>query len=105
MKIIQIIIYGLIFSLLNGGDETVEEILLTTYHRLDSINHQFTVHFKQTGKKQNNNYRVLLIGLKMVKYSEKHGLSPYSMTKRNLPLSGNIGFGMAENQKSGLLSL
>ena len=59
MKIIQIIIYGLIISLLNGGDETVEEILLKTFHRLDSINHQFTVHFEQTGKKKkNNNYRV-----------------------------------------------
>ena len=61
MKIIQIIIYGLIISLLNGGDETVEEILLKTFHRLDSINHQFTVHFEQTGKKKkNNNYRVFV---------------------------------------------
>ena len=55
MKIIQIIIYGLIISILNGGDETVEEILLKTFHRLDSINHQFTVHFEQTGKKKKNN--------------------------------------------------
>ena len=61
MKIIQIIIYGLIISILNGGDETVEGILLKTYHRLDSVNHQFTVHFKQTGKKKkNNNYRVFV---------------------------------------------
>ena len=61
MKIIQIIIYGLIISVLNGGDETVEEILLKTYHRLDSVNHQFTVHFKQTGKKKkNNHYRVFV---------------------------------------------
>ena len=61
MKIFQIIIYGLIFSLLNGGDEKVEEILLKSYHRLDSINHQFTVHFEQTGKKKKNkNYRVFV---------------------------------------------
>ena len=61
MKIIQIIIYGLIISLLNGGDETVEGILLKTFHRLDSINHQFTVHFEQTGKKKKNNtYRVFV---------------------------------------------
>ena len=61
MKMIQIIIYGLIFSPLNGEDEMVEEILLKTFHRLDSINHQFTVHFEQTGKKKkNNNYRVFV---------------------------------------------
>jgi len=61
MKIIQIIIYGLIFSLLNGREETVEEILLKTFHRLDSINHQFTLHFEQTSKKKkNNNYRVFV---------------------------------------------
>ena len=59
MKIIQLFIYICSISLLFGEDMSVEEILLSTYHRLDSIDHQFSVNIKEAGKKEKNrNYQI-----------------------------------------------
>jgi len=52
MKIIQLFIYICISSLVFGEDIAVEEILRNTFHRLDSVNHQFSINFKETGKKE-----------------------------------------------------
>ncbi len=59
MKIIQILIYFGSISFAFGEDVSVEEILLNTFHRLDSVNHQFSVNIKETGKKEKiKNYQI-----------------------------------------------
>ena len=59
MKIIKILIYLSITSFLFGEDISVEKILLNTVHRLDSVNHQFSVNIREIGKKEKiNNYQI-----------------------------------------------
>ncbi|HIO40474.1 MAG TPA: outer membrane lipoprotein-sorting protein [Candidatus Marinimicrobia bacterium] len=59
MKIIQLIIYLASISFTFGEELSVDKILLSTLHRLDSINHQFSVNIKETGKKEKiKNYQI-----------------------------------------------
>ena len=59
MKIITLFIYIASISFVFGEDLSVEEILLSTLHRLDSVNHQFSVNIKETGKKEKiKNYQI-----------------------------------------------
>ena len=59
MKIITLFIYIASISFVFGEDLSVEEILLSTIHRLDSVNHQFSVNIKETGKKEKiKNYQI-----------------------------------------------
>ena len=59
MKIITLFIYIASISFVFGEDLSVEEILFSTLHRLDSVNHQFSVNIKETGKKEKiKNYQI-----------------------------------------------
>ena len=59
MKIILILIYLTSVSYLFGEEVAVNKILLSTYHRLDIVNHQFSVNIKETGKKEKiKNYQI-----------------------------------------------
>ena len=59
MKIAQILTFITSITLLFCDEESVEAILLKTIHRMDSINHQFSIHLKETGKKEKlKNYQV-----------------------------------------------
>ena len=59
MKIIQLIIYLASISFTFGEELSVENILLSTLHRLDSVNYQFSVNIKETGKKEKiKNYQI-----------------------------------------------
>ena len=59
MKIIKILIYIASISFASGEDISVEKILLNTFHRLDSVNHQFSVNIKEMGKKEKiKNYQI-----------------------------------------------
>ena len=59
MKIIKILIYIASISFAFGENLSVEKILLNTFHRLDSVNHQFSVNIKEMGKKEKiKNYQI-----------------------------------------------
>ena len=59
MKIITLFIYIASISFVFGEGLSVEEILFSTLHRLDSVNHQFSVNIKETGKKEKiKNYQI-----------------------------------------------
>ena len=59
MKIITLFIYIASISFVFGEDLSVEEILFSTFHRLDSVNHQYSVNIKETGKKEKiKNYQI-----------------------------------------------
>ena len=59
MKIITLFIYIASISFVFGEGFSVEEILLSTLHRLDSVNLQFSVNIKGTGKKEKiKNYQI-----------------------------------------------
>ena len=52
MKIIKILIYIASISFAFGENLSIEKILLNTFHRLDSVNHQFSVNIKEMDKKE-----------------------------------------------------
>jgi len=59
MKTIKILIYIASISFAFGENLSVEKILLNTFHRLDSVNHQFSVNIKEMGKKEKiKNYQI-----------------------------------------------
>jgi hypothetical protein len=62
MKINYLLIFINIFAFaLEGSDDNVQNILLKSFHRLDNINHQFLVKFKESGKKVKiKNYKILV---------------------------------------------
>jgi len=59
MQNITILIYIVGISFVFAKDLSVENILSNTFHRLDSVNHQFSVNIKEMGKKEKiTNYQI-----------------------------------------------
>ena len=81
-----ILIYFFVFAFGNQS-ENVKEILLQSFHRLDNVNHQFSVTFKESGKKiKIKEYKVLINWPSEGKYLKEIRIMPIGNIK-NKPSS------------------